>query len=164
MKVSVAQSCQTLCNPIDCSLPGSSVHGIPQARILEWVAIPFSWGFSQPRDQTWVSCIAGRFFKCLSHREATIYDIMNNKKKRIQTVENWTNDSVIKFWNATWYHFHTQYTQYIFVHLKLQGTLMLRKWFICAWSSNLNFSDHGNIISLPSLSFKGETCFIVSWN
>ena len=42
--------------------PGSSVHEIPQARILEWVAIPFSRGFSQPRDRTQVSCIAGRFF------------------------------------------------------------------------------------------------------
>ena len=42
----VAQSCLTLCDPIDCSLPGSSVHGIPQARILEWVAIPFSRGLS----------------------------------------------------------------------------------------------------------------------
>ena len=45
--------------PMDCSLPGSSVHGILQARILEWVAVPFSMGFSQPRDQTHVSHIAG---------------------------------------------------------------------------------------------------------
>ena len=50
------------CNPMDCRLPGSSVHGILQARILEWVAIPFSRGSSQPMDQTWVSRIAGRFF------------------------------------------------------------------------------------------------------
>ena len=47
---------------VGCSLPRSSIHGILQARILEWVAIPFSRGSSQPRDQTWVSCIAGRFF------------------------------------------------------------------------------------------------------
>ena len=46
----VAQSCLTLCDPMDCSLPGSSVHGILQARILEWVAISFSRGSSQPRD------------------------------------------------------------------------------------------------------------------
>jgi len=52
----------TLCDPMDCSPPGSSVHGLLQARILEWVAIPFSTGSSQPRDQTQVSCIAGRFF------------------------------------------------------------------------------------------------------
>ena len=49
--------------PMDCSLPGSSVHGIFQARILEWVAISFSRGSSQPRDRTWVSCIAGGFFR-----------------------------------------------------------------------------------------------------
>ena len=52
----------TLCDPMDCSPPGSSVHGIPQSRLLEWVAISFSKGSSQPRDQTWVSCIAGIFF------------------------------------------------------------------------------------------------------
>ena len=57
-----AQSCPTLCGPMDCSPPGSSVHGILQARILEWVAISFSRGSSQPRDQTWVSPIAGKFF------------------------------------------------------------------------------------------------------
>ena len=52
----------TLCNPMDCSLPGSSVHGILQARILEWVAISFSRGSSQSRNRTQVSRIAGRFF------------------------------------------------------------------------------------------------------
>ena len=55
---------------MDCSPPGSSVHGIIQARILEWVAIPFSRGSSWPRDQTWVSCIAGRFFTIWATREA----------------------------------------------------------------------------------------------
>ena len=57
-----AQSCPTLCNPMDCSPPGSSVHGILQARILEWIAIPFSRGSSHPRDRAWVSCIASGFF------------------------------------------------------------------------------------------------------
>ena len=60
--VKVAQSCLTLCNPMDCSLPGSFVHGILQARILEWFAIPFSRGSSQPMDRTCVSCIAGGLF------------------------------------------------------------------------------------------------------
>ena len=55
-------SCIWLCNPVDCILPGSSIHGILQARILEWVAMPSSRGSSQPRNQTWVSYIAGRFF------------------------------------------------------------------------------------------------------
>ena len=49
--------CQTFCNPMDCSLPGSSVHGIFQARILAWVAISLSRGSSQPRDGTSISCI-----------------------------------------------------------------------------------------------------------
>ena len=50
------------CNPMDCGLPGSSVHGILQARILEWVAISFSRGSFHPRDRTQVSCIEGRLF------------------------------------------------------------------------------------------------------
>ena len=58
----VAQSCPILCDPVDCSLPGSSIHGILQARILEWVAISFSRGSSRPRDQTQVSRIRGRRF------------------------------------------------------------------------------------------------------
>ena len=58
----VAQSCPTLCDPMDCSLPGSSIHGILQARVQEWVAISFSRGSSQPRDRTRVSCIPGRRF------------------------------------------------------------------------------------------------------
>ena len=56
------QSCPTLCNPMDCSPPGSSVHGILQARVLEWVAISFSRGSSRPRDRIQVSRIAGRHF------------------------------------------------------------------------------------------------------
>ena len=58
MYVLVAQSCLTLCNPMDCSPSGSSVPGILQARILKGVAIPFSRESSQPRDQIWVFCIA----------------------------------------------------------------------------------------------------------
>ena len=58
----VAQSCPTLRDPMDCSLPGSSVHGIFQARVLEWIAISISKGSSQPRDRTWVSHIVDRRF------------------------------------------------------------------------------------------------------
>ena len=66
----VAQSCLTLCDPMDWSPPGSSVHGILQARILEWGAISSSRGSSQPRDWTWVSYIAGRRFTLWATREA----------------------------------------------------------------------------------------------
>ena len=59
----ITQLCPPLCNPMDCSPPGSSVHGISQARLeMEWVAISFSRGSSQPKDQTCVSCTEGRFF------------------------------------------------------------------------------------------------------
>ena len=68
--VLVTQSWPTLCEPMNCSLPGSSVHGILQARTLEWVAIPFSRWSSQPKDQTRVSCIIGRFFYIWAIREA----------------------------------------------------------------------------------------------
>ena len=57
-----AQLCPTLCKPMDCSPPGSSVHGISQARLLKWVAISFSRGSSQSRDRPQVSSTAGRFF------------------------------------------------------------------------------------------------------
>ena len=66
----VAQLCPTLCDPMDYSPLGSSVHGILQARILEWVTISFSRGSSWPRDRTWVFCIAGRFFIVWATREA----------------------------------------------------------------------------------------------
>ena len=58
----VTESCLILCDPIDCSLPGSSVHEIFQTIVLEWVAISFSRGSLQPRDRSQVSCLAGGFF------------------------------------------------------------------------------------------------------
>ena len=66
----VAQSCPTLCDPMDYSLPVSFVYGIFQARTLEWVAISFPRGSSQPRARTWVSHIAGRFFTVWATRKA----------------------------------------------------------------------------------------------
>ena len=66
----VTQSCLTLCDPMDCSLPGSSLHGSLQARVLEWGAISFSRGSSQLKDQTRVSRIPGRRFNLWATREA----------------------------------------------------------------------------------------------
>ena len=68
MKVKVIQSSPTLCNPVD-----YTVQGILQARILEWVAFPFSRGSPQLRNQTQVSCIAGRYFTSRATREAQQY-------------------------------------------------------------------------------------------
>ena len=65
----VAQSCPTLCDPMDCYLPGSSVHGIFHAIVLEWIAISFSRGSSPPRDRTQVSRIVDRRFTIWATRE-----------------------------------------------------------------------------------------------
>ena len=78
VKVLVTQSCPTLCDPMDCSPPGFSIHGILQERILEWIAIPFSRESSWPRDWTQVFCIASRFFAVWATREA-------------QSVKSWTS-------------------------------------------------------------------------
>ena len=90
LKVLAAQSCQTLYKSTDSSLPGSSVHGILKARILEWVATSFSRGFSWSRDWTWVSCIAGRFFTNWTTRETgLIMDLPSRVFVRNK-------------WNSTW--------------------------------------------------------------
>jgi len=70
LQVKVAQSCQTLCDPVDCIPPGSSVHGSLQAGILECVGISFSRVSFRPRDRTQVPCIASRFFTIWATREA----------------------------------------------------------------------------------------------
>ena len=80
----ISLSCPALRNPMDYSPPASSIHGILQARIMEWVAIPFSRGSSQPRDQTQVSHMAGRFFIIWATREALQYKIKSLKKKKGQ--------------------------------------------------------------------------------
>ena len=81
------QLCLTLCDPMDCSPPGSSVHGILQARILEWVAISFSRRPSQPRDGTHVSCtspaLAGGFL-LLSHQGSQNMQVWNLKYRTVK--------------------------------------------------------------------------------
>ena len=72
----VTQSCLTLCNPMDCKLPGFSIHRIFQARVLEWVAISFSRGSSQPKDRTWVSHIVGRRFTVWATRRVSSYGLL----------------------------------------------------------------------------------------
>ena len=79
--VLVTQSCPTLCYSMDFSSPISSAHGILQARILDWVAIPFSKRSSQPRDWSQVSSIAGRFFTVWATRQAPVIHIHNFCRK-----------------------------------------------------------------------------------
>ena len=82
MKVLVAQSSLNLCSLMGCSPPGSSVHGILQARILEWVAMPFS------RDQTWVSCLEGGFFTMTATREDLKRQMANALGKHPFVIDN----------------------------------------------------------------------------
>ena len=77
----VAQSCQTLCDPMYSSLPGFPVHGNFQARVLEWVAISFSRDSSQPRDRTWVSHIVDRRFTLWATREGPAFFLSLWKKE-----------------------------------------------------------------------------------
>ena len=86
----VPQPCLTLRDPMDCGLPG--IHGILQARILEWVAISFSRGSSWPRDRTRVSCIAGRCFTLWVTREGKGSQSRQKKKKKVGIVKRETKE------------------------------------------------------------------------
>ena len=91
----VAQSYPTLCNPTDCSLPGSSVHWNFQAIVLEWIAISFSRGSSQPRGWTWVSHIADRCFTIWATREV--------RYMPKGTVTKYFNRVILEFSYFEWY-------------------------------------------------------------
>ena len=79
-----SQSCLTFCNPKKCSSPGSSAHGISQARVLEWIIISFSRGSFQPRDQNCISCIGRRVLYYWATREALKYT--NPSVNQIQSI------------------------------------------------------------------------------
>ena len=107
MHANLLQSCPTLCDPMNCSPPGSSVHGILQAKTLEWVAIPFSRGSSQCRDQTWDSCIAGRFFTIWATREAQMELVSNahtNLTKWKFTLKIIQPYSLIQCFSQVWHY------------------------------------------------------------
>ena len=102
----ITQLCLTLCDPVECSLPGSSFHGILQARVLEWVAISFSRGSSRPSDQSQISRIPDRCFNLWATREALIYDkstaniILKGEKLKAFPLRSGTRQGV---------HFHHYY-------------------------------------------------------
>ena len=102
MQVKVAQLGPTLCNLMGCSPPGPSVHGILQASILKWVAILFSRASSQPKDQSQVSCIAGRFFTIWTSSEAPSSELVWTNscgKVRFQEIKINTNSLDVCVWN-----------------------------------------------------------------
>ena len=129
----VAQSCPTLCDPMD-----YTVHGILQARILEWVAFPFSRGSSQPRDQTQVSHITGRFFASWATREAHVRVTTNLKAVR---TEDWVEPSFLRidYWNSGWWE------------KKNANNLMY--WVLSTASDCVNFSK-----KLTSISVESQLC------
>ena len=116
-EVLVVQLCLTLCNPIDYSPSGSSVHAIFQTRILEWVAMPFSKRSSWPRDQTRVSCIVERFFTIWA-TSVTIY--IREKLKHIHTclihicihINRHTSKIIGRCYSIIYY----SYNKYIFIN------------------------------------------------
>ena len=83
-KVLDTQWCPALCDPMDWGPPGFSACGILQARILEWVAVPFSRGSSQPRDWTQVFCVAGRLFTIWTNRVAHDSQLKENVKFQVE--------------------------------------------------------------------------------
>ena len=89
----ITQLCLILCDPVDCSPPGSNVHGIIQARLLEWVAIPFSGGSSWPRDWTQVFCVAGWFFAIWATTDLA-------PSKKIVPIYIPSNRGYMSFWSS----------------------------------------------------------------
>ena len=93
------------CNPIDCSLPGFSVHGSLQARILEWVAISFSRGSSRPRNWTWVSCIASRLFTNWATKSTLAWEIpWTEEFGGLEPVGSQKSQTRHSNWTPTWNH------------------------------------------------------------
>ena len=137
MCVLVAQSCPTLCDCVDCSLPGSSIHRILQASILDWIAIPFSRGSSWPRNQTWVSLPYLRqiLYHLSHHHQSPMWFLIYHQKLELkcpptindykQTVvhtysvkllsnkKEWTMDKTQHKWISNASHWNTKSKGYI---------------------------------------------------
>jgi len=144
------QSCPTPCDPMDCTLPGSSVRGILQARILEWVSISLSKGFSRPRDGTQISCIAGRFFTDWARREAPvllyiqrfILLILNGQGSR-QSLRVGKNENV----KTQPYQSSRFLTTFI---VKSRKSLQMQIWAKPSCPLTPDFSQHFGVVPKPS--------------
>ena len=131
------------CDPVDCSLPGSSVHGISEARILEWVAISFSRVSSWPRNQTQVSCIAGRFFTNWAMREVL----------SCLQFDNW--DAILK----SMMHLHEVEMKKFIFHLLLKNSENSRTPAQWSWCQVLCSLQIANVPPLPWLClFSPKSC------
>ena len=101
MEALATRSCPTLCNPIDCSLPGSSVHGILQKRKLEWVAISSSRGSSQPRDQTRVSCAS--YFGVFRQPFSGLPSPRTGVRATARELIRWISQGTVDYWKSEHY-------------------------------------------------------------
>ena len=132
----VTQSCLTLCHSVDCSPPDSSVHGILQARILEWVVILFSIVSSWARDQTWVSCTVDRFFTIWATREVPICPLIPCK---------WNNVWQVGIFKKLFYPFPV--CLFLFplnFNLKMRswGCIYHNAWLLLYWMYIRSFLTH----------------------
>ena len=148
VKVKVKSLSPPLCDPTDCSLSGSSVHGIFQARVLEWIAISFSRGSSQPRNWTWVSRIAGRLFTIWATREAPDWNISIYLSKFVVVVI-W-NLYAIKTIQQNFYFIYCHFQFYDFYSVYYCSLWIYDNIFIC--SSEKNFSSFLNMFIIASLN------------
>ena len=138
---------------MDCSLPGSSVHGIFQARVLEWVAISFSRGSSQPRDRTRVSCIAGRCFYHLSHKG-------NQKDMRKEKIVLSLFSYTCIFWNFTSIHYFYKINTVKNRRKNLRISLFQRHITVCITKSSPSTSQHYFHVALCSFAL----ILFISWS
>ena len=148
----VAQLCPTLCNPMDWA-PGISVHRILQARILEWVVILFSRGYSQTRDWTQVSCAAGRLLTIWATREARYTFLSMYEIHRIMAFEGF---KVMRLFNETTiWDLNQFFTEYKNLRLKMT----LNDYFCCCsfiWGVK---PLHSTILEIIKLLFN-NFCFL----
>ena len=124
------QSCPTLCDPMDCSSPGSSVHGISQARILEWVAITFSRGSSRPRDRTCISCVScviRQILLPLSHLLCARFSVNSGYNKLIYLQWSYAVETILTFTEVLGKPWHRDVST-LFNVTKLSGTTQIYLW------------------------------------
>ena len=135
-----------LCSPLDCGPPGSSVHGILQARVLEWVAMPSSRGSSPPRDRTSVSYIAGGFFTIWATREAYVYNtagVISNLEQKVDDFFHLPRTSIlmdsIKWLFNSGYHYLSPFLLWFCVSVKV-GVLITWQDYWVVTVESLSFS------------------------
>ena len=144
----VAQSFPTLCDLMDCSLPRSSIHGNFQARVLEWVAISFSRGSSQPRDQTLVSRIVGRRFTVWATRKVIRWVIRAVQKSMCLELLSLSSVSVIKSLCFPWESDSISWAWFILLCTKKKLSLTSAVFFLFLHSvESMDLREAGNSTS-----------------